>query len=276
MSRVLLLLMALALAVTGCSPGQAPSPNQSGPALVRDLSVKASLDRSRGSVRLPLDQYGINNADVVVISNAQLALTGQCVRDRGFPFEHDGRVSSNPIIDDREYGFWVREFVEEFGIDGPNGAGEVPVAPDPEQREVWSNCSDAASQDLNFEPVYFPMARFPVLQEIYAAAYRAARQDPDWAATVTEFHTCLADEGLAPDEEFEFGVELPSENDQETIRRLLIEVDCKDQIDFIQRLMDIMAQYQAPLIEERAAELAEPKQIRDDLMDRAHEILAGR
>lgn len=224
---------------------------------------------------MPLDDYWVGAADVEMADGANRRLMGDCVRDRGYgDFSYDRTASIDPIIDDRTYGFWIREWVEKYGVDGPRGSGNPPTPSGPAEEKVWFECADQANEELDYTSIYFGQD-YPATIEIAAASAQAAAADPDWLSALEEFRGCVEAEGLSISEQTPFMVEVPQDNEMEMIRRYLIEVDCKDQLDLVQRAADILAQYQAPLIEERMSELAAPKKARDDLMERALQILGG-
>lgn len=275
MIRLLMVaLTVLALLAGGCSSTSESAPSRQPAELERDRSVRARLDRSTGSIRLPVDDYYLGQTEVQLIAEARNSLMGRCLREQGYEYTLDSNASIDPIVDDRTYGFWVREFVEEYGVEGPIFEPMPSIEPGPEA-QAWSSCGEETPAELDFTALQFGSG-YPIFLKLVPMAYRAAEADPEWQQILSDFHACLADEGLAPSEGLPFSVDTAGSDDKETIRRLLLDVDCKDQLDFIQRITDILAQYQAPLLEQHAAELAEPQQRRNEMIAYAEAILLGR
>ena len=116
-------------------------------------------------------------------------------------------------------------------------------------------------------------------------AYASAKSDPEWNKVRSEWWSCLEGNGLTPrkgDQEWgsqeTFNIDLSSKSEeektQETIRLATIEAECNQKVGMAQRLGDIEASYQGPLIEKNQAKLNQLKEEKEKRVARAREIIA--
>lgn len=132
--------------------------------------------------------------------------------------------------------------------------------------------------DVADEEKYRPVGR------IRSEAYLRAQADPEWKKARSDWWDCQRQEGLTPrtgDGEWT-SKELASLNAddpkvlEEVIRLATIEAQCSEKVRLAQRLGDIEASYQGPLIEKNQALLNDLKAYRDAKIAKAREIIATR
>ena len=151
--------------------------------------------------------------------------------------------------------------------------------------DVRASCREEHREELNalkfdeaHEEKYRPVRR------ISGEAYQRAQGDPEWKKARSDWWDCQREKGLTPrtgdgewssQETANLNADDPKVLD-EVIRLAIIEAQCSEKVRLAQRLGDVEASYQGPLIEKNQALLNELKADRDAKIAKAREIIATR
>lgn len=271
MSRIRIIALS-AVVVTALSACSDTLPN-----VEPDFTATAVLNLQTGEIDMPLDEYDIAArwADDALLEQALRVAALPCMEAHGHSYTA-AHVQADPAssVGDRTYGIWNVEHAQKYGY----GAGANPVntaeaadqaaAPDPEQ---WSNdryaCFTEAKQQIaHIYPVDY-LTKSEVVGRIGSDAYALAQKDPQWQAARDEYAACLTEHGLVaatgPGRWGSTAPEAPGFDweSEEAMRVAITEAQCNTDTQLTQRLGNLEAAYQAPLIKQHEAEL---QKIADD------------
>ncbi|MGO1944790.1 MAG: hypothetical protein ACTH1Z_10370 [Ancrocorticia sp.] len=165
------------------------------------------------------------------------------------------------------------------GIEGAPSApqsendGFVPL-PDDQLDEAIEKCADDAdaayfnSVDDGFSGPW---------QDDLNQVYTKTVEDPRAKEVFTDLRECYDSEGMTFDEDIPGLVTAADESriDEEQVGLALKVAKCQQSTDSTQRLADIMAGYQAPIIEEYASEFVEIQNQQDEALTKAEEYIAA-
>ena len=275
-------MFAATLFVAGCSSGD-PAP---------DTTVKARLDRSTGQVVLPLEEYQATVDDLNITQRASQSVLRECLNRRG----HKGLApqdDSTSLGLDRPYGLWLPEraaqegFVPSTGQSAPP-PGEWSNESDPAFNAAYDACRGEVGAQMDAVNIPEEALSGGLPGELATKAYNSASATDAWKAAREEWKTCLREHGLTPrDEEsawtsaeaqqvLEAGEDGPADpaRKKEEIRVASIEANCNESTQLTQRLGDIEASYQAPLIKQNEAALQDVKAETAKHVDAARAYLA--
>ena len=246
----------------------------------KDTSLKAQLDFENNYITLPLDEYDMSDQAKDITGRASLLIRKECYAKKGYDFEilENGLVSGNAS----EYGLWnVKHVANHFTSSKVGEEQERIYKSIPE--DVRVSCREEHREELDMlyfdeddEKKYRPVGR------IRSEAYQRAQGDPEWKKARSDWWDCQRQEGLTPrtgDGEWT-SKELASLNAddpkvlEEVIRLATIEAQCSEKVRLAQRLGDLEASYQGPLIEKNQALLNDLKAYRDAKVAKAREIIA--
>ena len=246
----------------------------------KDTSLKAQLDFENNYITLPLDEYDMSDQAEDITYRAYLLILKECYAKKGYDFEilENGLVSGNAS----EYGLWnVKHVANHFTSSKVGEEQERIYKSIPE--DVRVSCREEHREELDMlyfdeddEKKYRPVGR------IRSEAYQRAQGDPEWKKARSDWWDCQREKGLTPrtgDGEWT-SKELASLNAddpkvlEEVIRLATIEAQCSEKVRLAQRLGDVEASYQGPLIEKNQALLNDLKAYRDAKVAKAREIIA--
>lgn len=301
---------AVALLMTACGAGQSQSaPASSVP--VSGLDMTADIDAETGRVTLPGDRLTISDDEMTIFNAAQTTAVAQCAHDElGLPYPAYRPYLSYPMK--HFFGPWTVEMASQFGfvmpqsetslmrshiIPDPHATPEPVCTPDPNKTSAGGGCGNETFVPPNglsleqwelihttcnsFEDAkhfleYTEKAWGPATQAL--TVNEATLADPRAQEVFDELRTCYADHGLTFDDDRPGWVTQANEFliDEEQITMALTVVACKDATDATRRLADIMADLQAPIIEEYAQELSEQRAWLDTALAEAEDYMAAR
>ncbi len=205
-------------------------------------------------------------------------------------------LPQQPLYDvSQEFGVWTVDQASKFGFVRPSptedlrannvdvDGGSPASTPRPPERFV----GDLPQQEQRIafdcrkseQWKQFDLGRVfrggPWAQALSDASESAIAGDAARTA-IGEYHTCLASKGLEPHPELVFAVKGAdfAAISAEQIELALQVVACKDRVDLIRRMADIVAAAQAPIIEKYATELSAQKERMDALRLQAKSYLA--
>lgn len=265
MKKSAALLACIALALSSCSSNAE-----------RDTSRKAVLDYSKNYVHLPLDEYAFDELTLRTVSTAWHTLMSEC-------YAHHGQSYAVPSTDTPQpgglYGSWNVEYAKKYGYSQKESRGSDDSAPD----DINTRCQEEVK--TVFSDVELDQKEYRFVGELNSQAYTYASQTDEWKNIRSEWWTCLRERGLTPREGesdwmSEEGAHLMAssqgkeEAKPEEIRLATIEAECNQKVGMAQRLGDIEASYQGPLIDKNQAKLNQLKEEKEKRVARAREIIA--
>ncbi|MGC5168210.1 hypothetical protein [Luteimicrobium sp. DT211] len=289
------LAIALAGALGACSH-DAPAP-------VSGLDLTADVDLTHGTVVEPMDRFRDSPEDDAVTADAQQVAMTLCAKKRG--------VTWDPYFADSRYdlrvgpveGPWVEANANKFGFLKPSSPTDVqrqthPDSPeaqrlpgekgspnatlDDAQQKIVQACAagpDATRFDLSRLTPQGPWdlalqtaheKTFPTVDD-HSATSDATRPVED------DYDACLRSAGVEPDPDrlgWAKGAD-PSVLDAQQISLALTVVRCKAQVRYAQRLADIEARLEAPIVEKYSHELTARKAKIDGVVADAKKYLAA-
>ena len=246
----------------------------------KDTSLKAQLDFENNYITLPLDEYDMSDQAEDITYRAYLLILKECYAKKGYDFEilENGLVSGNAS----EYGLWnVKHVANHFTSSKVGEEQERIYKSIPE--DVRVSCREEHREELDMlyfdeddEKKYRPVGR------IRSEAYQRAQGDPEWKKARSDWWDCQREKGLTPrtgDGEWTSKETANLNADdpkvlEEVIRLATIEAQCSEKVRLAQRLGDLEASYQGPLIEKNQALLNDLKAYRDAKVAKAREIIA--
>lgn len=272
--------------LVACSPpGPASPPGPSD----KDPSAAALLDTNTGEVLLPLSEYDLDDlgAERALVNRALYIDIGPCMRAAGFRFAAASALPGEPS-DDRQFGIWFEPSARRFGFGAPPDPMDEAFTADAQAGgEAWAQALETCSASSLAKP---EVAAFMPTQDLttdgLAArlrtdAIRAAAADPLWAEARGEWSECLRSEGLDPPGEDTQWASRQSTDALESdaplemqITLATTEAACNTSVRLTQRLGDLVAAYQAPLITANQAALNEAKTRKQSMLDAARAFIA--
>ncbi|MDO5749836.1 MAG: hypothetical protein Q4P78_01380 [Rothia sp. (in: high G+C Gram-positive bacteria)] len=185
-------------------------------------------------------------------------LIKNCFTENGAAYEAPGSLRLDGT--GREYASWNPEFAAKNGYTQrtPRGNGANPAQ---------FGCEDKAKETLNSIGT---VGRVPLARNLEVQARASAKQDPEWNKATKDWISCIRDKGLTIDsdpdilrshegEKAIIGDGSPKFSDspltEEEIRVAGIEAQCAVDTGAIQKLADLEAAYQLPLIKKNETQL---------------------
>jgi hypothetical protein len=271
----------VALVLLGTSAcGDASSDLGSADEIQPDFTANATVDRGSGEIILPIQSYYLRQDEARQVDDARsLAMRG-CAVERGLD-EPAWRASDPELGGSRLYGVWLLEWVEKFGYEVPTtprgqALADAELDSEPytaEQLAVYDAC--AASDAVLLFSERSAWRDIPIgtvlteLSNIALSSEQARSVFSDWEA-------CLATRGLerVGTEEDPYGIVGASlAITPQNISIATADVTCKDEVDFVQRLADVEAAYQQPVVDRYESELSAQRADFDELVTRARQYL---
>lgn len=222
------------------TPDATPEPSDAPTAAV----PVALVDDVAGTITLPLDAWTWSDADFATSQTAVELSVSQCMAAAGmadeFPFP--GPVPVQP--DDVTYGVWQRDVVEATGYaslvpqDSPGGGldGDDPRV------ATQRDCYIAAFATYGVEA--------QAIQDGGPQGYESPGYVPEGIALLDEWRRCMADHDVAtsPEEAWAVPSGATAAPLAEQVRIGLIDVECKESMDFVQRFAEVEAAQQLDYI----------------------------
>lgn len=122
-----------------------------------------------------------------------------------------------------------------------------------------------------------------VTEQIRSASFNAAAQLPEWEAARNEYTACIEEAGLTPEpdgwgsqEETDLSIqhqESSGKASEAEIRVAVAQATCNNEVNLTQRLGDLVASYQVPLIRDHEAALQQESQESFDKLAAARKVL---
>ena len=207
----------------------------------------AVVDEEAGTITLPLDAWMWDQAEWATSLTAVDLFVDRCLADRGLVDEY---VFGGPYPVEnvtRSYGVWREEVLLESGyasvhdVLDENWAGESLAADHPRAAEQVECHTAALEAGLGYDPSVF--------EEVAPEGVGWPYETPEGLAALEDWRTCLRAQGLTPVEhESPVPAEAWDAGLDEQVRIGRIDLACKEQTDFVQRLADVEAALQTEYI----------------------------
>ncbi len=177
------------------------------------------------------------------------------------------------------YGNWNVEYAKKYGYSQKESRGPDDSASD----DINAQCQEEVK--AAFSDVELDEKEYRFVGELNSQAYTYASQTDEWKNIRSEWWTCLRERGLTPregesdwmSEESAHFMAFSQGNEEtkpEEIRLATIEAECNQKVGMAQRLGDLEASYQGPLIEKNQAKLNQLKAEKEKRVAKAREIIA--
>jgi hypothetical protein len=261
------LVAATALTLTACGA----------PDLTSYDDVRAQLNYADGTVTYPLDDYALNAAEALDVERANAVLVHGCMVDFGLDFPRaDDEWWRFPPTPDRLFGLWSPEVAELYGYGLPPRDEELAEL-EAAQPESWWNTYRGCLESTDQLPILTALRGDPNNPSVVDRGWRESVTNTQGSAALQELKAewveCIAEEGLVAVEGPLLVPELP-ESVEEQLRIALVDVTCKESLGTMQRLADVLAQYQAAYIDGHESELNDYRDRALAVLDEARQVLA--
>lgn len=261
--------LAGALLLSSCAQGGASN-----------SEYKAKLDYPNNLITLPLDEYDYDDASRAVISEATARILQICYVAKGYS---DAVPAFSDDQNSNIYGAWNVEYAKKYGYFNEEKAREGAQTAEKIPADIRQQCRKENANQL--KEIEYENDNDSFAYRLRQEAYASAKSNPEWNKVRSEWWSCLESNGLTPrkgdhewtsQETFNIGVSSKSEEEktQESIRLATIEAECNQKVGMAQRLGDIEASYQGPLIEKNQAQLNQLKEEKEKHVAKAREIIA--
>lgn len=272
--------------LAGCSESQ-PGVNDVED-VERDTSYTAEVDADTGTVILPLDRYLMTRHERGLEHAAGVLMTELCVVDKGYPgiWTHPGEPNSEEWY---SYGRWNLENAQKYGYSPvPTEVEEYQLSSNQWAKEYsdeintpeYDKAVDECAQSEDHRSINALDLELELPADLrtgqVAASYNLMLETPEADAVFSEWESCLTEAGLERDLAVSpFAIKGVSfdEPDENSIKAAVADVACKEKTNFIQRLADIEASFQGPVVKKYEAELVAHRDKLDEIMANVYDYL---
>ena len=263
---------------------------------INGIELTAELDPQVGSVTLPFDQFAPTPWEEAVLTAGISGTLSQCALDKGVVFRSkppvDQSIYEEIYSSEHYFGPWTQGQAARWGFVTPqhdadlfyNGVDGGPTeAPEPmyaldEQEysgtneEIIDECRALSGQAEKYQSALaaVPWAvDYPLYEEVWRDFDKAE-------SAVDDLAQCLTQRGLAPvDEEPWWPLGARADRiDEEQISMALTVVECKESVNFTQRMADVEVAIQMPMVKKYAQEMHAHKDVLDEAFTEASGFLA--
>ncbi len=261
--------LAGALLLSSCAQGGASN-----------SGYKAKLDYPNNLITLPLDEYDYDDASRAVINEAAARILQVCYVAKGYS---DVAPAFSDDQNSNIYGAWNVEYAKKYGYFNAEKVREGTQKAEKIPEEIRQQCLKESANQL--KEVEYENDNDSFAYRLRKEAYTSAKSNPEWNTVRSEWWSCLESNGLTPrkgdhewtsQEAINNAASSKSEEEktQEAVRLATVEAECNQKVGMAQRLGDIEASYQGPLIEKNQAKLNQLKEEKEKRVARAREIIA--
>lgn len=241
---------------------------------------KAKLDYPNNLITLPLDEYDYDDASRAVINEAAARILQVCYVAKGYS---DVAPAFSDDQNSNIYGAWNVEYAKKYGYFNAEKVREGTQKAEKIPEEIRQQCLKESANQL--KEVEYENDNDSFAYRLRKEAYTSAKSNPEWNTVRSEWWSCLESNGLTPrkgdhewtsQEAINNAASSKSEEEktQEAVRLATVEAECNQKVGMAQRLGDIEASYQGPLIEKNQAKLNQLKEEKEKRVARAREIIA--
>lgn len=260
--------------VTGCSYAgdvEQKETAENAQTIPRDSSYVAVVREDTGEILFPTDHNVSSTQGYLVETSAMYLDLALCLHEKGMPSYWAQREHAGPE-ENRRYGRWIMSNAESHAYvlvpdkelertlqwEALFNAEHEDVLSSEQYEKAESECLDTPSPDL-MDALGGP-PRPDEISKIGNQTYDLMLASDDAAAVFADWEVCLNEAGLervGDDDPYGIvGVDYSVASEQ-SIKVAVTDVACKQETDFVQRLADIEASFQGPVVKKYEAELAE-------------------
>lgn len=231
-----------------------------GPPLEKDESARAIFDAENDRVILPLDAYDTTGKDEYFTKALELARK-KCFAEHGQHYKMFVRTEGSGRNLGRTYGIWNVEYAQKYGLHKGEDSNTLDLSsPAPSSdpgKDVSTECYQRASEEMaKIGEIPFGSATY---RRVEADVRNAAGDRQLKESLDDEWKRCVKDKGLTPDSEMtvkeEKNIPQSATPSEEEIRIAVIQAQCNQDVGRSQKLYDLEAQYQKPLVAKNQAAL---------------------
>lgn len=250
----------LILVLSGCTAGDKTRDRTStNDPISRDgFTNTAVLHADTGIVDLPLDHYEIAGPSYNALTlHARDSATNSCLSEHHLTLVKDAfgwKPSPRPLVWDPV--IWSESLAHKYGFGSPNppAVADPAVGATPEQNRQRSQC-EQEGRDAGDS-----LAAHASLSETYSTLIEQARSasvaDSEGKAALAEIAKCLSGKHVSVDPDTGLhGRSTDIMSREQQIPIAVAEAECATSTGGAQRYFDVLAQYQAALIEQNQAAL---------------------
>lgn len=259
--------------------------------------MKPQLDQQSGAVILPFDRFQYSHNEASRVSAATSLAISMCAQKAGAATGKAVKPAVDPAYDSEDYfGPWTTAQAQAFAFVIPesqrdlvaNGVLTASVGDAGRQRSPgpFANLSEEDQNLVGKCTSSDPLVKRLISEQDQDGPWSAAIKEidhrmesldaPGTAALVGDLDRCFESKGLSkalgPQPWLPAGAS-GNAITEEQIGMALKVVACKDEIGFTQRMADIQAALQAPVIAKYAGELAAKRAALDDALTAADQLL---
>lgn len=271
------------LLLTACASAGAPQ---------KDTSARALLDSKTGAITLPIDAYQFlqipeGSEARILIRQANAVTIAECLQTQGFTFDSADEYLQKlrtEGIENRRYGFWDVQRAATYGTSSAQSTYTQSITKEtqrkgPEWEAAYNRCQGqlpdvVAAVTPNETTVN--SANEQLINRVKTEAAQAAQSDAECQRARDDWGACLKEHGLGPNsDEGWTSTQLsnPDLDEEGRIRVATQEAQCNQDVQLSQRLGDLEAAYQQPLIEQNQQALNEAKAERDEKLEALKEYV---
>lgn len=253
----------------------------------RDMQAHARLDESRNLIVYPLDEYRVSDDQIRTMELARIRIVEGCLRDHGIPVKPVEGRRDGLDWGSRNYGLWnetaARREAQLMASVGQNHEDRGTFY-DAATGDVRAQCLEERKDQVQRVSFVEGDQNYGLADKLSLEVNDKAKNTPEWRNAVADWESCLKDNGLTPvrdqwitQESLNASSKDLSDpgNAEELTRVSLLEAKCSQSTGMAQKLADIEASFQIPLIEEHQAELNEVKNLIQAKVQGAQSFLQG-
>ncbi|GAB3800992.1 hypothetical protein GCM10028798_16300 [Humibacter antri] len=226
------------------------------------VAGQAKLDPSTDSGRLPLDSYALSDSQSRTIDYAIDLSIHSCMTARGQQFSLVDRRQGHDTSGYRLFGVWLSDEAAKYGYalppQDPVDQAEVKLnaqAQTPATQKAYSACLDEANKKFPRKDPSSSLA-----SQGSAEAYSlTVSHDKTGVSIVHQWRNCMQKNGVVVPSSDVLTVGAASMPKEQQVKVAVQDVECKTQINAVQRLSDIDASYQTVFIAKKQAALNDEK-----------------
>jgi len=276
----------LAGALTGCIATDGPS-GANGPTMGPDVSISGGsvsagvvLDWNAAAITLPIDQYGMSTREAQIVEAAGSIEFARCTGGGSGALadavdEAVRYLATDPMGTQWLYGYWDASYIAQHGWIGyVNGISMGSTSTDPDTGQACQDQLTAAGL-VPLANGWAADTQSEILTIGSGDGYAQMTTDPAFADLQSQWRDCVARAGYKIDTGYDTSAAWidPAWNDEQVQKAALADATCADAMSYTQQVGDIDATYQMAYIRDHEAELVQTKQIADQRVATATQIL---
>lgn len=242
-----------------------------------DGNSGAVLDVEQQQIHFPLESYVLSGADLRLVERANAARVTECVVGAGFGYPESSRDwRSEPYTHDRLFGPWNLQWVSQYGYDYPPSDETMRIEQENElQPDGFNGVVRGCMESTDLLPLLTVSDGESLASLGYVRSYIEAQSESEWVDATEEWKHCLREAGYDISEEPDSWIPSHPEGVEAEIRAAIADVECKQDVDLVQRLADVMADRQYGFIAENEAALEALKEESQRVVETARSELGA-